>query len=525
MVAFLQKPSGSEEFHQIVDFLAGSHIRYALTTNSTIYRSLIEQFWQTATVETINEREQQITATVDGHKLAITEASVRGHLQLTDNDGVHVPLFDSMLLHDQSGQGEGLTPSVESQHTPTASSPSTSHHTTSQPTTSQSSPELTTEPFTTIPSPEPQDTQIPQITTFVPHDIPLSGGYTPGSVEGSMKLQELTDLFTPSKALQVEVQSQETFEAELSALSAAKIVAEASKERVKRKGTDSSQVSTASGLFDRKEADDIDWHKIVDQVQERQYGSMMISNSQEEANYSSSSREEHDDIFEEYAQLQDDLFQSFKKLRTSQDSSSEPFQEQSTEEPKELSEEDVKKMLEIVPVKEFRVEALQTKYPIVDWEIHSEDLRKYWKIIRTSNITEAYQSFKDLLKEFDREDLDILWRLVKDRFTSAAPAEDMEKALWVELKRLYELDKDDILWKLQRYMHDPLTWRLYGSCVVHHVSSLRGHDIFMLIERDYPLTTAVMGLMLSRKLQVEEDSEMARDLVMKIFTEANRPRS
>ncbi|GJZ90728.1 hypothetical protein Tco_0662655 [Tanacetum coccineum] len=109
MVAFLQKPSGSEEFHQIVDFLAGSHIRYALTANSTIYISLIEQFWQTATVETINEREQQITATVDGHKLAITEASVRRqasvrrHLQLADDDGVHVPLFDSMLHHDQSG--------------------------------------------------------------------------------------------------------------------------------------------------------------------------------------------------------------------------------------------------------------------------------------------------------------------------------------------------------------------------------------------------------------------------------------
>ncbi|GJY64294.1 hypothetical protein Tco_0465754 [Tanacetum coccineum] len=57
MVAFLQKPTGSEEFHQTVDFLAGSHIRYALTANSTIYVSLIEQFWQTATVETVNDGE------------------------------------------------------------------------------------------------------------------------------------------------------------------------------------------------------------------------------------------------------------------------------------------------------------------------------------------------------------------------------------------------------------------------------------------------------------------------------------
>ncbi|GJZ50154.1 putative ribonuclease H-like domain-containing protein [Tanacetum coccineum] len=58
MVAFLQKPTGSEEFHQIVEFLAGSHIRYALTANPTIYASLIEQFWQTATVKTVNNGEQ-----------------------------------------------------------------------------------------------------------------------------------------------------------------------------------------------------------------------------------------------------------------------------------------------------------------------------------------------------------------------------------------------------------------------------------------------------------------------------------
>ncbi|GKC13688.1 hypothetical protein Tco_1010470 [Tanacetum coccineum] len=66
MVAFLQKPTGSEEFHQIVDFLVGSHIRYALTANLTIYTSLIEQFWQIATVETVNNGEQQLTVTVDG---------------------------------------------------------------------------------------------------------------------------------------------------------------------------------------------------------------------------------------------------------------------------------------------------------------------------------------------------------------------------------------------------------------------------------------------------------------------------
>ncbi|GKF38040.1 hypothetical protein Tco_0118101, partial [Tanacetum coccineum] len=247
----------------------------------------------------------------------------------------------------------GPTVSVESQHTPTASSSSTSQPTTSQPTSSQapSSHEPTTKPITTTSSPHPQDTQIPQTTSYVPHDSPLSGGYTPRSVEGSMKLKELTDLctklvarvtsleteltktkevhgkaltklvkkvkrledklkstnkkrkakmvisdeeedlvsedpskqgrmeeteyadveeeyagvehdfdlseqqVTPLKAPHVGVQNQETFEAELSILSAAKILAEASKERVKRRSTDSSQVSTALGLFGT--ADDI----------------------------------------------------------------------------------------------------------------------------------------------------------------------------------------------------------------------------------------------------------------------------
>ncbi|GKF25156.1 hypothetical protein Tco_0081050, partial [Tanacetum coccineum] len=59
---------------------------------------------------------------------------------------------------------------------------------------------------------------------------------------------------TPLKTPQVEEQSQEMFKAELSVLSATKILAETSKERVKtynrrRRSTDSSQVSTAAGLF------------------------------------------------------------------------------------------------------------------------------------------------------------------------------------------------------------------------------------------------------------------------------------
>nr|GEV85293.1 retrovirus-related Pol polyprotein from transposon TNT 1-94 [Tanacetum cinerariifolium] len=35
-------------------------------------------------------------------------------------------------------------------------------------------------------------------------------------------------------------------------------------------------------------------------------------------------------------------------------------------------------------------------------------------------------------------------------------------------------------------MHDPLDWKLYDTCSVHHVST-KDQEIFMLAEKDYPL--------------------------------------
>ncbi|GJS93872.1 hypothetical protein Tco_0800840 [Tanacetum coccineum] len=71
---------------------------YALTKNPTIYVSLIKKFWQTATVSTIDNGEQEIKATVDGKEFTITEAFVRRHLQLADADGKVSPQW-RFLIH------------------------------------------------------------------------------------------------------------------------------------------------------------------------------------------------------------------------------------------------------------------------------------------------------------------------------------------------------------------------------------------------------------------------------------------
>ncbi|GKC39009.1 hypothetical protein Tco_1051393 [Tanacetum coccineum] len=86
MVAFLDKPTESDGFEQIVDFLNAHPIKYALTVNPTIYTACIEQFWTTAKVQTVNG-EVQIQALVDKKKVIITETSIRRDLQLADENG------------------------------------------------------------------------------------------------------------------------------------------------------------------------------------------------------------------------------------------------------------------------------------------------------------------------------------------------------------------------------------------------------------------------------------------------------
>nr|GEW34887.1 hypothetical protein [Tanacetum cinerariifolium] len=191
---------------------------------------------------------------------------------------------------------------------------------------------------------------------------------------------------------------------------------------------------------------------------------------------------------------------------------------------KEVSQEDLKEMMQLVPVEEVYVEALQVKHLIIDWEIHSKGQRNYWKIIRLGGNTAVYQFFVDMLKHFDREDLIHLWTLVKETLSIRQATSDKEKELWVELKRLFEPDVEDQLWThTQALMHDLVEWRLYDSCGVHHVLT-KDQEIFMLVEKDYPLRKGLEIVMISNKLQVENYTQMANDLIMKIYNIANRPR-
>ncbi|GJW53158.1 putative ribonuclease H-like domain-containing protein [Tanacetum coccineum] len=103
MVACLERIEGNADFHQIVDFLNASTIRYSLTISPTIYASYIEQFWATTKSKIINN-ETQIHAKVDGKTIVISESSVRSNLHFNDEDGV-TSLTNSEILENLALMG------------------------------------------------------------------------------------------------------------------------------------------------------------------------------------------------------------------------------------------------------------------------------------------------------------------------------------------------------------------------------------------------------------------------------------
>ncbi|GKC09577.1 hypothetical protein Tco_1001187, partial [Tanacetum coccineum] len=89
------------------------HICYALTKKPAVSVSFIKQFWRSAEASTDDNGEVKIIATIDGHSMTITEASLRRHLKLDDQDGItSVPnseIFEQLALMGYHTDSDKLT--------------------------------------------------------------------------------------------------------------------------------------------------------------------------------------------------------------------------------------------------------------------------------------------------------------------------------------------------------------------------------------------------------------------------------
>ncbi|GKC48791.1 uncharacterized mitochondrial protein-like protein [Tanacetum coccineum] len=84
---------------------------------------------------------------------------------------------------------------------------------------------------------------------------------------------------------------------------------------------------------------------------------------------------------------------------------------------------ELKECLEIVSDNDeaINVEPLAIKSPIVDWKIHSLGLVSYYIVERADGSSKMYMVFSKMLKDFDRQDLLDMYRLVKERYKITRP--------------------------------------------------------------------------------------------------------
>ncbi|GJU69261.1 hypothetical protein Tco_1255520 [Tanacetum coccineum] len=190
------------------------------------------------------------------------------------------------------------------------------------------------------------------------------------------------------------------------------------------------------------------------------------------------------------------------------DMDTELVKESSKKAEEEMAQENDEVAIDAIP--------LATKpAPIVNFQIHRKGRQDYYEIIRVDGSAKTYLLFSQLLKEFDKEDLENLWKLVKAKHGNTRPEEGYERVLWGDLKTMFDHHIEDLIWRnLQG--KKVLLWRLYDSCGIHFVRFDDMH-VYMLGEKRYPFTPATVTAMLNKKLQSDYWNEMCYQL-LKLMT-------
>ncbi|GJV57501.1 hypothetical protein Tco_1458506 [Tanacetum coccineum] len=166
----------------------------------------------------------------------------------------------------------------------------------------------------------------------------------------------------------------------------------------------------------------------------------------------------------------------------------EPSKKQKVDNDKET--EELKQCMEIIldDGDDVTIEAtpLSTKSPtIVDYKIYKEGKKSYFQIIRADGNSQMYLTFGKMLKNFDIEDLEVIWSIVKARFKKIEPVNYMVIFLHLNLKTMFEhhLEDNNILY-------------------------------YLLVEKMYPLIKHTLHQMFNDvKLQVDYECEMAFGLL------------
>ncbi|GJU44495.1 zf-CCHC domain-containing protein [Tanacetum coccineum] len=163
---------------------------------------------------------------------------------------------------------------------------------------------------------------------------------------------------------------------------------------------------------------------------------------------------------------------------------------------------------------------LDTKSNIVaNWKIFQQGERSIYQIIRANGADTVYMSFGAMLKDFTREDLIELYRLVMQKYGTNRPEDVYDRVLWSDLRTMFDPPlNEDAIWSLP-LQQKIISWRYYDKCEVHCLT-LEACSIYMLADRKYPLSKDACQVMLKMKLLDGKMNEVCYKLLKMIEKQA-----
>nr|GEY54653.1 hypothetical protein [Tanacetum cinerariifolium] len=423
MIAYLTKSDASKGFNQIIDFLNASSIKYALTVNPDIYVSCIKQFWSSVSVKKVNDV-IQLQALIDRKKEIFTELSRMGYKKPSTKLTFYKAFCSAQqkflihtVLHCMTTKRTSWNEFSSSMASAIiylsigrkfnfskAQVGDLSSHT-----TKYSSPDLTQ---------KQADNVADEVATGVDVDDVHAADVEP-------------TLPSPTPTTQPPPPPQK-----LPCTSQGEIIANIDKdENFTLKDVADDKVKENA---DDDESEPAELKEVVELVTIAKLMTEVVNVAV--ATITAANTPINAATKKTKEQLEEEESRALKRT-------SESLEEKAAKKQKLDEEvEKLKKQLQIVPNDDDDVytEAtpLALKVPVVDYEIYTEKNKPYYKIIRVDVSHQLFLSFLSLLTNFDKEDLEVLWQLVKERFASSKPRNYSDDFLLTTL--IYMFEKPDV---------------------------------------------------------------------------------
>nr|GEX66565.1 ribonuclease H-like domain, reverse transcriptase, RNA-dependent DNA polymerase [Tanacetum cinerariifolium] len=182
---------------------------------------------------------------------------------------------------------------------------------------------------------------------------------------------------------------------------------------------------------------------------------------------------------------------------------------------KNLFDREMRKINSFIAMDSEAQKSNENVRPVID---DTEELKKCMEIvlddgdeerrtilIRADGNSQVYQTFEKMFKNFNREDVEVLWAIAKEKFKKEKPVDNIDNLLFKTLKPMFEHNVEDVIWTYQQGLAKVKNWKLYESYGVYCIT-MQSIIYYLLVEK-----VKVFGYILLLKTNILikklEDSE------------------